>query len=85
MMLGMAASSSMAVPTGRFSQGGASSVMNRAMPKLTGTAIRMAISEETRVPTVGERPPNSSSTGSHCAEARKFQKPNFSRAGRAPR
>ncbi len=38
-MEGTAASSSTAVPKGRLSQGGDSSVKNRAIPKLTGTAI----------------------------------------------
>ena len=42
MMEGMAASSSIAVPTGPRSQGGASSVRKKAMPKATGTASRMA-------------------------------------------
>lgn len=49
-MLGMAASSSMAMPSGRFNQFGASSVRNSAMPKLTGTAMISAISEVTTVP-----------------------------------
>jgi len=40
----------MAVPSGRRSQPGDSSVRNSAMPKLTGTAIISAISEVTRVP-----------------------------------
>ena len=42
--------SSMAIPSGRFSQPGASSVRNRAIPKLTGTAISSAINEVTSVP-----------------------------------
>ena len=50
MIEGMPASSSIAEPTGVRSQGGATSVRNRAMPKLTGTAISMAISAVTRVP-----------------------------------
>ena len=50
MMLGTAASSSMATPTGRFSHAGDSSVRKMAMPKLTGTAISIAISEVTSVP-----------------------------------
>ena len=44
-MDGTAASSSMAVPSGRLSQAGDSSVRNSAMPKLTGTAMTSAISE----------------------------------------
>jgi len=38
-MEGMAANNSMAVPNGRLSHAGDSSVRNKAMPKLTGTAI----------------------------------------------
>ena len=49
-MEGMAASNSMAMPSGRLSQGGDSSVRNRAMPKLTGTAITSAINEVISVP-----------------------------------
>ena len=50
MIDGMPASSSIAMPSGRFSQIGHSSVMKIAMPKLTGTPISMAIAEVTRVP-----------------------------------
>ncbi len=50
MMLGIAASSSIAVPSGRFSHGGQSSVRNSAMPKLTGTPISRAMAEVTSVP-----------------------------------
>ena len=49
-MEGTAASNSMAVPRGRLSQAGESSVRNRAMPKLTGTAMASAISEVASVP-----------------------------------
>ncbi|SQC17628.1 Uncharacterised protein [Klebsiella pneumoniae] len=49
-MLGIAASSSIAMPSGRLSQAGDNSVRNSAMPKLTGTAISSAIKEVTRVP-----------------------------------
>jgi len=50
-MLGMAASSSIeATPMGRFSQRGASSVITKAMPKLTGTPTSSAISEVMTVP-----------------------------------
>ncbi len=49
-MLGIAASSSIAVPSGRRSQPGDSSVRNSAMPKLTGTAISSAMIEVTSVP-----------------------------------
>ena len=50
MMLGTAASSSMAVPTGRRSQSGANSVSQKAMPKATGTATIMARTEVSTVP-----------------------------------
>jgi hypothetical protein len=49
-MLGIAASSSIAVPRGRRSQPGDSSVRNSAMPKLTGTAMISAMTEVTIVP-----------------------------------
>ena len=42
-MEGTAASNSMAVPKGRLSHVGDSSVRNNAIPKLTGTAITKAI------------------------------------------
>ena len=50
MMLGMPASSSMAMPIGRRSHFGHSSVRNMAMNKPTGTAINMAMNEVTMVP-----------------------------------
>ena len=40
----------MAMPSGRFSQPGDSSVRNSAMPKLTGTAISSAMNEVISVP-----------------------------------
>jgi hypothetical protein len=49
-MEGTAASSSMAVPNGRLSQLGESSVRKSAMPKLTGTAITSAMNEVASVP-----------------------------------
>ena len=57
MIDGMPASSSMAVPTGPRSQRGATSVRKKAMPKLTGTAISMAISAVTTVPKIGTSAP----------------------------
>jgi len=42
----------MAVLTERRSQAGASSVIKSAMPKLTGTAMIIAIKEVTRVPKI---------------------------------
>ena len=50
MMLGMPASSSMAMPIGRRSHCGHSSVRKNAIIKPTGTAISMAMNEVTSVP-----------------------------------
>ena len=83
MMLGTAARSSMAVPSGLRSQGGDISVRNKAMPKLTGMAINRAINEVSSVPTMGVSAPNSSVTGFHALLVRN-PKPNFSMAGRLP-
>ena len=82
-MLGTAASSSTAIPTGRLSQGGAICVINNAIPKLTGTAISMAIAEVTSVPTIGISAPNRSVTGFHSLLARK-PRPKRWKAGHAP-
>ena len=49
-MLGIAASSSIAVEIGRRAQRGAMSVRNSAMPIETGTAMISAIAELTSVP-----------------------------------
>ena len=51
MMLGTAASSSIVVATGRFSQGGQSWVRKIAMPRLIGTPTTSAISAVVSVPT----------------------------------
>ncbi len=50
MMLGIAASISMAVPSGRRSHTGESSVRKSAIPKLTGMAMASAMAEVTSVP-----------------------------------
>src|SRR5437764_1408523 len=83
MMLGIAASSSIAVPSGRLSQSGDSSVRNKAIPKLTGTPIRSAMKEVTSVPTIGTSAPNRSVTGFH-SESTRNPKPNFCIAGKLP-
>ena len=57
MMLGIAASSSIAVLIGRRNQTGDSSVTNSAMPKLTGTAITIASAELTSVPKIATSAP----------------------------
>ena len=50
MMLGMPASSSIAIDSGRFSIGGHSSVMKTATPKLNGMPTIMAMTEVISVP-----------------------------------
>ena len=50
MIEGTAASSSTAVPTGRRSQDGASSVRKKAMPNASGIASSSASTEVTSVP-----------------------------------
>ena len=50
MIEGMPASNSMAMPIGRRSQIGQSSVRKIAMPRPTGMAITIAITEVTSVP-----------------------------------
>jgi len=64
MIEGIAASSSIAVPSGRFSHAGESSVRKSAMPKLTGIAMTIAMSDVTKVPVIGTSAPNFSFTGS---------------------
>ena len=49
-MLGTAASSSIATPTGFAIHGGASSTRNSAMTRLSGTATARAIAVDTSVP-----------------------------------
>ena len=83
MMLGIAASNSMAVPSGRLSHGGESSVKNSAIPKLTGMPIRSAIADVAIVPTIGTNAPNCSVTGFHSALVRN-PIPNFRIAGKLP-
>ena len=83
MMLGIAASSSIATPIGRFSQRGASSVITRAIPKLTGTPTTSAISDVITVPYSGARAPNCPVTGFHSLLARNLSPKVFS-AGQAP-
>src|SRR5450432_1289094 len=83
MMLGMAASSSMATPMGRLSQRGASSVITSAMPKLTGTPTSNAITDVTTVPYRGASAPNWLVTGFHSLLPRNL-KPKVRSAGQAP-
>jgi hypothetical protein len=57
MMDGIAASISTAVPRGRRSQVGDSSVRKMAMPKDTGTAMIRAMAEVSSVPMMGTTAP----------------------------
>ncbi|MNQ43667.1 hypothetical protein D3C85_574060 [compost metagenome] len=57
MMDGMAASISIAVPSGRRSQVGDSSVRKMAMPNDTGTAMISAIADVSSVPMIGTTAP----------------------------
>ncbi len=82
-MLGIAASNSIAVPKGFLNQIGAVSVKNRAIPKLTGTAIISAIAEVINVPIMGTSAPNLSLTGSHSSMKRNFS-PKVLIDGHAP-
>ena len=79
-MLGMAASNSMAVPSGRRSHPGDNSVRKMAMPKLTGTAMTRAMMEVINVPYIGIRAPNRSIGGFHSLVQRNAG-PNFTIVG----
>ena len=82
-MLGIAARSSIATPSGRFNQRGASSVMTSAIPKLTGTPISSAIIDVMTVPYSGAKAPNCPVTGFHSLLTRNLN-PNVFSAGHAP-
>ncbi|CQR28372.1 hypothetical protein THICB6_130152 [Thiomonas arsenitoxydans] len=69
----MAASSSIVAEIGPRIQFGDSSEINSAIPKLTGTAITMAIAELTSVPTINTSAPYSLVTGSQVEVTRNFQ------------
>src|SRR5690606_39106179 len=72
MIEGIAASISMAVPSGRRSHTGESSVRNMAMPNDTGTAMTSAISEVSSVPVMGTSAPKMLRTGSQSLVQRKL-------------
>ena len=57
---------------------GACSTRNMATPRLTGTAISSAMTEETAVPYIKGSAPNCSATGSHRSPHRN-DAPNFSK------
>src|SRR5882762_5859992 len=83
MMLGTAASSSIATPTGRLSHTGAISVRKMAIPKLTGIASSSASTELTSVPYTGASAPNCSVTGFQTSRVRKLSL-KWANAGQAP-
>src|SRR4051794_18668652 len=83
MMLGIAARSSTAVPSGRLSMGGHISVRNTAMPKLTGMPMSSAIAEVTSVPKIGASAPKRKVTGFQTLVT-KNAGPKALRAGIAP-
>ena len=70
-MVSIAASISIAITIGWRALSGASSVRTSAVATPSGTAIRSAMSEETRVPNMNGRAPYLSATGSHCELHRK--------------
>ena len=71
MMDGIAASISTAVPSGRRSQAGDSSVRKIAMPKDTGTAMIKAMAEVASVPKIGTTAPKFCLTGSQSLTNRR--------------
>ena len=73
----------MAVPSGRLSHLGDSSVRKSAMPKLTGTAISSAIADVISVPRIITRPPKRFCTGSHSL-CQRNERPYSLIAGAAP-
>lgn len=77
MMLGMAASSSMAMPIGPFRKFGAISVTNIAMPRAVGMAKSKARAVVTNVPYIVVAAPKTPVTGFQAVEVRKSISPNF--------
>jgi len=83
MTLGTAASISMAMIMGWRSLRGASSVRKSAVATPSGTAIRRARSDETRVPKMNGSAPYLSCTGSHLLLHKK-PRPKWPRESREP-
>src|SRR6266566_5409965 len=79
MTLGIAASSSVAKEMGLRSGLGHISVTNTATATASGTAISRASMEETMVPKINGRAPNSPATGSQALVLKKWN-PNFCQA-----
>ena len=71
--LGIAASNSMMKDRGVLNFSGASSERYIAIPRLNGTAMSRARNDETRVPKIKGREPNTSFTGSQVDVARKLK------------
>lgn len=71
MTLGIAASNSIMNDKGVLSFSGASSERNIAIPRLKGTAMIRARNDDTRVPKIKGRAPNTSATGSHVELVKK--------------
>src|SRR5579872_243997 len=80
---GMPASSSTAVPIGRRRKVGQSSTRKNAAPKASGTAIAMASTATTMVPTIRPATPKTPATGSQ-SEVMKNDRPNLEKAGQPP-
>jgi hypothetical protein len=76
-MLGMAARSSMAAPTGALRNSGAISVINIAIPNAIGIAIMIDNNVVTIVPKRLVAAPKDSITGFQSVELRNFKKPNL--------
>ena len=81
MILGIAASSSMAAPIGPLRKFGAISVTNMAIPIATGTAINMDNTVVIAVPNRFVAAPNDPFTGFQSVEVINRRKPNFSIEG----
>jgi len=75
-MLGIAARSSIATPTGALKGWGAISVRKMAIPIATGTAMAIEIIVLTTVPKMAGAPPNFSIGGFQTVEVINFQTPN---------
>src|SRR5665811_2155314 len=71
MTLGIDASNSMMKDKGVLNFSGASSERYIAIPRLNGTAMSKARNDETRVPKIKGRAPNTSLTGSHVELVKK--------------
>jgi hypothetical protein len=78
MMLGIAASNSIATPMGPFRKFGAISVTNIAIPIAVGRENRRAKEVVTKVPKIVVAAPKTPVTGFQAVDVRKLTIPNFS-------